>query len=77
VSQIYRGTQKWILLAGLGLLWIGMGWVLESLAQGHAVVWFKSATHTGAVAWVVIGLVLSGGAYLVVSSWLHLRRFRK
>ena len=74
MAGIDRSTQKWIFVAGLILLVVGVQWLAESLRVGYAIVAYKTTVHTGAVAWLALGFSLLGGAALVSSSWRHLRR---
>lgn len=76
MNAIRRGAQRWVFVAGVFLMTLGVEWSVESLRQGHAVAWLKSVVQTGFIAWACIGYALLGGAFLVVSSWRRLRSSR-
>ncbi|MBY4597966.1 hypothetical protein K3217_20810 [bacterium BD-1] len=76
MTAINRSAQKWTLGAGVALLLMAATWLATSVRVGHLVVSYRSASHTGPVAWFLLGLTLLCGASLVVSAWRNLRKGR-
>ena len=72
-ERLPRDTQWFIFAVGIILLILAAQWIAESFRQGQVVAWYKSAYHTGPIAWVALASILAGGVQMVVSSLRNIR----
>ena len=75
-EKLPRDTQWFVCAAGVILLVVAAQWIAESLRQGQVVAWFKTANHTGPIAWAALAFAVLGGLLLVASSLRNLRSGR-
>lgn len=73
-SSIDKGIQWFALIAGLGLLWLGLEDAITSYSLGHLQFTHEQAVFTGQFAGVLIGAHILVGSFLVWSSLRKLER---
>ncbi len=71
-SSIDKGIQWFALLAGLGLLWLGLDDAIASYSLGHWQFTHERSVFTGQIAAVLIGAHIAVGACLVWSALRNL-----
>ncbi len=67
-SSIDKGIQWFALLAGLGLLWLGLDDAITSYSLGHLQFTHEQAVFSGRIAGALIGAHILVGLGLVWSS---------
>jgi hypothetical protein len=73
-TTVSKGTQYWLLAAGLGLIYVAAGPVINYLQTGVVTFTNRHTTYTGPVAAFEIIAFLVLGAVLVFSSIRNLRK---